>query len=129
VKGELELAEHRPENALALFEAAHVMESRDMSSLEAMASALAAAGRLDDATGRYEELIRNRELGGEEQEEWIRAHVSLGGLYEKLGRTDYARRTYQELVDLWVGGDSDLVALRQARAGLTRLGASTSAPN
>jgi hypothetical protein len=49
--------------------------------------------------------------------------VTVGEIYERLGRADEARRKYEALVKIWKDGDSDLVALTEARARLAKLGA------
>ena len=45
----------------------------------------------------------------------------LGELYERLGRPDQARKSYERLLATWKDGDADLVALIEARARLARL--------
>jgi tetratricopeptide (TPR) repeat protein len=122
VRGELALAEGRPGEAVAQFEAAHVVDPRYPDALESLAAALAAAGRVEDAVKRYEELIAQRPFGREAQEDWLLAHVRAGELYERLGRSDQARQSYERLLALWKEADADLVALKEARAHVSKLG-------
>ena len=97
------------------------MDARDLSALESLATAFVAGGRLEDAVKSYQELIASLPLGVEAQEDWARAHVRLGEVYEQLGKPDSARASYQRLVTLWKDGDADLVALKEARDRLSRL--------
>jgi tetratricopeptide (TPR) repeat protein len=120
-RGELALAEGRSAEAVGRFEAARVVDARDTSALESLAVALVASGRLADAAKRYEELIALRPLGVEAQEDWVRAHVRLGEVYERLGKPDSARASYEQLIALWKDGDADLLALKEARDRRARL--------
>jgi tetratricopeptide (TPR) repeat protein len=124
VRGEIALAEGRPDDAAQQFEAARVLETQDVAVLESLSAALVAAGRLEEAITRAEALIAARPFGGESQESWLRAHVTLGEMYERAGRADAARRSYEQLVALWKDGDADLVVLAQARSRLAKLTAS-----
>jgi tetratricopeptide (TPR) repeat protein len=121
VRGEIELAEGRPGEAARLFEVAYTMEARDADTLESLAAASVAGGRLEEGVKRYEELIARRPINNEGQQHWLRAHVRLGELYERLGRTDAARQRYQQLLATWKDGDADLVALKEARERLAKL--------
>jgi tetratricopeptide (TPR) repeat protein len=118
-RGEIALAERRPAEAAALFEAAAVVRD-DADLQESLAVALAADGRVEASANVYEQIIARRPLGLEAQEHWLRAHVTLGELYDRLGRHDAAQRLYAQLLELWSGGDADLVVLRRARS-LSRL--------
>ena len=121
VRGEIELAEGRPGEAARLFEAAYALEGRDADTLESLAAASVAGERLEEAVKRYEELIASRPINNEGQQHWLRAHVRLGELHERLGRPDEARKSYERLLATWKDGDADLVALIEARARLARL--------
>jgi Flp pilus assembly protein TadD len=57
----------------------------------------------------------------EAQEDWFEAHVALGAVYERTGRSQDAKRLYERVAELWRDGDPDLVALRTARARLATL--------
>ena len=122
VRGEIALAERRPADAIARFDAARIVDPRLPSTIESLAAALAAAGRLDEAAARYAELIERRPLGNEGQEDWFGAHVRLGELYERLGRSGDARRVYEQLLTTWKDGDRDLVARKEADNRLAALG-------
>ncbi|HEX2344838.1 MAG TPA: protein kinase [Vicinamibacterales bacterium] len=121
-QGEVALAEGRFDEALRLVEAASLSD-RDEDLIESVAAANVAAGHLDVAAKRYEELLATPRFGHESQELWFRSHVTVGEIYERLGRADEARRKYEALVKIWKDGDSDLVALTEARARLAKLGA------
>jgi tetratricopeptide (TPR) repeat protein len=105
-QGEIALAEGRFDEALRLLEAASLSD-RDEDLIESVAAANAAAGHLDVAAKRYEELLAAPRFGNESQELWFRSHATLGGVYERLGRMDEARRTYEALVKIWKDGDAD----------------------
>ena len=49
-----------------------------------------------------------------------------GQLYERLGRADEARQSYNRLLALWNDGDRDPIALEEARGGLAKLTTATS---
>jgi tetratricopeptide (TPR) repeat protein len=121
VRGEIALAERRPAEAVRLFEGAYLLESLDADILESLAVALVASGRLEDAANRYEQLIASRRLGSEGQEQWLRAHVRVGELYERLGRPDAARQSYERLLGTWKNADADLVGLKEVKARLAKL--------
>jgi tetratricopeptide (TPR) repeat protein/predicted Ser/Thr protein kinase len=120
VRGEIELAEGRSAKALDLLEAAFVVHTR-VDTLESLASALVAAGRLEDAARRYEEIIARGEIGTEDQEHWFAAHSALADVYRRLGRLDRARELYTALLSAWAEADEDLVALKAARQALGSL--------
>ena len=117
----IELATGQPTRALDLLEPTREVLKVEM--LEPLAVVYAAAGRLPAAISLYEEFVlRNPpHLGSELQQTWLESHVVLGALYERLGRSDSARRLYSALVELWKGGDSDLVLLETARGRLKKL--------
>lgn len=121
VEGEIALAERRSADAVRLFEGALAAWRRDRSeALEAAARAHAAAGDLEKAAKHYEALLAATPLGGEQQDAWLRAHLELGRIYERLGRPDAARSSYERLADLWKAGDPELLPRREV---LTRLSA------
>ena len=119
-RGELALAEGRPAEAVTILEAARVGGAFDPQIVDALAAAQLAVGNLSAAAKSYEEVIANRPFGLEAQENWMWAHVRLGEVYQRLGRLDAARERYARLVALWKDGDSDLVALREVKARLSR---------
>ena len=118
-KGEIELAEGHPAKAAAAIESAHLRINR-AETAESLAAALAAAGHLDDAAKRYEEVLAHTPLGTEAQEDWLQAHVALALIREKQGRRDDARELYDRLLAIWKDADPDAALLAQARAGRAR---------
>ena len=120
VKAEIELAEDRPAKAAELVESALVLDSH-AEPLESLAAALAAAGRPEDASRRYEELIAREEMGNEGQELGFVARVRLAEISQRLGKAGRARELYEGLIAQWTSGDDDLVLLRQAKRELARL--------
>lgn len=121
-QAELDLAEGRIARAIELLEPAHVV-LKSPHSMESLAGAYAAAGRLTDAAARYEELIGTPRLGDETQEIWERSHVGLARVYERLNRPGDAKRLYAALAERWKDGDSELLLLKTSRDQLTRLAA------
>ena len=120
VKAEIERAEGRPAKAVELMESALVIDSH-AETLESLATALAGAGRPEEAAKRYEELVGRHEMGTEGQELGFIARVRLAEIDQRLGKADRARDLYEELIAQWKSGDDDLVLLRQAKKELTRL--------
>jgi tetratricopeptide (TPR) repeat protein len=119
-QGEVALAERRFDEAIRLLEAASLSDT-DEDLVESVAAAQAAAGHLDAAAKRYEAFLAAPRFGSESQELWFRSHAALGEIYERLGRPDDARRTYEALVTIWKDGNQDLVALQAARTRLAKL--------
>jgi serine/threonine protein kinase/tetratricopeptide (TPR) repeat protein len=124
-QAEIELARGRTARAIELLEPSRDVLKLDIA--ESLAAAYAAAGRIPDAVGRYEDLIRVRPPASELQQVWIESQLALGGLYERIGRSDDAQRLYAMLVDRWKEADPDLPLLATARSGWTRTSKSTSA--
>ena len=122
VQAELDLAEGRAARAIELLEPAHTI-LKSAHSMESLASAYAAAGRLTDAAARYEELVGTPRLGDETQEVWARSHVGLARVYERLNRPDDAKRMYAALAERWKDGNSELLLLKTSRDQLARLAA------
>ncbi|HUE89956.1 MAG TPA: tetratricopeptide repeat protein, partial [Vicinamibacterales bacterium] len=118
-RGEIALAERRAADAVKLFQAASLAQF-DADILESLAAAHAAAGQLEAAAEVYEQVLARPQLGYEGQEYWVRAHVTLGEIYERLGRHDESQRLYTSLVELWNEADDDLVTLKTARMRLAR---------
>jgi tetratricopeptide (TPR) repeat protein len=120
-QAEIELASGRPARAIELLEPTR--EVLKVEVLEPLAAAYTAAARLPAAISLYEEFVLRQPplLGNELQQTWLESHVALGALYERLGRSDDARRLYSALVELWKDGDSDLALLKTARERLARL--------
>jgi eukaryotic-like serine/threonine-protein kinase len=120
VRGEILQAEGHADEAIPLLESA--TQVPDLAApRHALASALAAAGRTADAIKQFEAIIARQAFGDENQEQWLRAHVVLGGLYEKLGRTNDARGLYQRLITRLESGDPNLPLRTEASARLARL--------
>lgn len=119
-QAEIDLAERRTARAITLLEHAHVVLTSPHS-LESLANAYAAAGRLAEAAARYEEIVRMASVGDETQELWQRSHVALGRVYERMSRPDDARRVYSTLADRWKEGDEEVVLLKTSRAQIARL--------
>ncbi len=119
-QAELDLAEGRAQRAIELLERGHII-LKSPHSMESLANAYAAGGRLAEAVARYEEIVWTPRLGDETQEIWQRSHVALARLYERLRRPDAAKGLYSTLAERWKQGDSELVLLKTSRDQLARL--------
>jgi tetratricopeptide (TPR) repeat protein len=118
--GECALAEGEVDEAVRLLEAANVAQP-EPDGLESLAGAYAAAGRLAEAATKYEAAIATEPFGNEAQEDWFRAHIALGDIYERLNRPGEARKMYERLLALWKDGDANLVTRNRARERLRAL--------
>jgi tetratricopeptide (TPR) repeat protein/tRNA A-37 threonylcarbamoyl transferase component Bud32 len=87
-----------------------------------LALAYRLAGQPVQAESTYLTLVGTKQaLGWEAQEPWILAHYELGTFYQERGDTAKALDYYNRFLTIWQDGDSDLVALRDARARLRAL--------
>jgi tetratricopeptide (TPR) repeat protein/predicted Ser/Thr protein kinase len=120
VRGEVALARGDLAEALSEFEIAHRVRPSS-ESLEARATAYVALNRHEEAATALAQLIDRRDLGRESQEDWLRAHLRLGSLYEAQGRRDEAAKHYEALHVIWADADPDLPAARQVWRRLQRL--------
>lgn len=118
--GELALAQGRVDSAVKTLRLTIAFDSSSLV-VESYARALAASGDIAGAVQSYERLASRDSFGNEGEVLVLTVPRDLGLLYERLGDTTRARAMYQRLIEAWRDGDADLVALRQAREGLSRL--------
>jgi tetratricopeptide (TPR) repeat protein len=144
LKGEIELARGRYEEAVASFTMAGNL--RDLMLEDTLALTYQTSRDIDKAIERYEEFLRKEVLGYEAQDLWIMAHYELGRLYEARGeegrrdeegrgeeaRADAARedkeaaaRCYRRFLELWKDADPDIAAVADARRRLAALAVTT----
>jgi serine/threonine protein kinase/Tfp pilus assembly protein PilF len=121
IEGEIALARGKGEEALGLFELSRQLESRNASAIESSAFAFRKLRRLQEAAAKYQEIDATLTLGQESQEYYILAPYELGKIYQELGDMQRAREYYERFFDFWKNADSDIPALRDARARYTRL--------
>ena len=120
LRGEVALAKGDAHEAVDHLRTAYaVREQADY--LESLAYGLYLSGDPDAAVDRYLSLLEQRELGWEAQESWVLSHLQLAEIYEETGDLSNARRYYEAFLEIWKDGDSDLVALKQARERLAQL--------
>ncbi len=119
-RAEVDLARGRIADAVQKIEPAHALLSSP-DSFETLSAVLLAAGRTADAIAGYERLIKEQPFGLEAQESWFQAHLTLGGLYERQGRADEARKLYESLLQQWKAADANLPLLTALGARLAKL--------
>ncbi|MBM3305354.1 MAG: tetratricopeptide repeat protein [Candidatus Aminicenantes bacterium] len=122
LKGEIELARGRYEEAVASFTMAGNL--RELMLEDALALAYARSGDIDRAIEKYEEFLGKDVLGYEAQDLWTVAHYELARLYEARAgkgaggeaRADAARadaeaaaKHHRRFLELWKDADSDLL--------------------
>jgi tetratricopeptide (TPR) repeat protein len=122
-EAELDLARGDYDNATALLErAALAAGERGDEFRPTLALAYRLSGDPVRAESTYLTLLRSRAaLGWEPQEAWILAHYELGKLYQQRGEAAKAIGFYDRFLTIWKDGDSDLVALADARARVRAL--------
>ena len=81
-------------------------------------SALAQAGRLDEARQAFDPMLDNPPVQYETQFEWYWALVAMGDAAEKAGDQAAAIKYFKRLSDTWATGDSTAPILIHARARL-----------
>jgi tetratricopeptide (TPR) repeat protein len=118
--GELALAEGRTAAAVDLFRSAFVVDAH-VDTLESLATALASAGRAEEAAKAFEDLLSRDENGTEGMEQWFDAHVRLAEIYLRSGKPERAKSLCEELLNQWKDGDADLTLGREARALLAKM--------
>lgn len=122
-RGEIALAEGRPDEAVGHLETASQIDPRNANTLESLAAAYFAAGRLADAAAAYDRVIARVEIANESQGYWFDAHLRLADLRQRLGDESAARALYERILAVWRDADADLPALREAQRRLARLDA------
>ena len=130
--GEIALAEHQPERALAEFRQGDVSydgkpanECAPCLPLE-LARTFDAAGQADSAIAAYELFMSTPyfdRLAETDPLSLAVAHERLGELYEQRGNRDRAAAQYRDFVTLWRNADSDLQPrVVDAKRRIARLG-------
>jgi len=120
LKGEVELAKGRIEEAMASF--ASVASLRELQLEDALALAYFKSGDIDKAIGAYQAFIEQDVLGGEAQESWVLAHYRLGMLFEKKGDRAEAAKCFGRFLEIWKDADPGMPEVADARHRLAGLG-------
>jgi len=119
LKGEIDLAQKRFEDAVGSFETAASLRSSMLG--DSLALVYLRSGNLDKSIEKYQEFLDTDVLGYEGQELWILAHYHLGKLYEHKGESDEAVKYYERFLEIWKDADPDLPELIDARKRLAPL--------
>ena len=121
VSSELARVRGMKDSARAYIEQAAVLDS----SAEVLAPAAAARAAAGDLAGAIEiqRRIRGNEVnvGYESQFGWSLARYELGRLYERLGKTEEARKEYEAFLSEWADAEQTLPAIVDTRVRLKRL--------
>jgi tetratricopeptide (TPR) repeat protein len=122
LSGELALAEGRPDSAVHYLSLAFATDSSAYMK-ESLAHAIAQNGGFLVAARLYESLAASTEqwFGWEAEQYGVSAPLEAAALYERLGDRVKVRATYERFLAQWPWADTDLVLVRKARDGLTRL--------
>jgi serine/threonine protein kinase/tetratricopeptide (TPR) repeat protein len=119
LQGEIELARHRTDAAIALFQEAERLSAD--SATEPLARAHLERGNLDAAIPLYRRLIERRMPAVDASEASILAHVALGHIFETRRDIPAATREYAALLEFWKDADTTLPVIVQTRQRLARL--------
>ncbi len=119
LQGEILLAQGQSAKSLRFLRAGFAGDS-NAHALESLAFGLAAAGALDSAAARYEELEKLSVFGAEAQNFSQLAAYWIGRVDEERNRPELAREAYVRFINRWAEGDR-LPLVVDARARLVRL--------
>jgi eukaryotic-like serine/threonine-protein kinase len=119
LKGEVELAQKRFEEAINSFGMAASLEYSQLE--DSLALAYFRSGNLDQSIEKYQEFLKTNVLGYEGQELWILAHYQIGRLYEQKGVPAEAAKYYERFLNIWNEADPGIPEVEDARKRLARL--------
>jgi len=122
LRGEILLAKGDYNTAIEAIEiSANLGGPNFESAFESIAHAYLSKGDLENALQKYQDLLDKKLLGSEEQEHWIRAHYLLGTIYEQKQDVENALKYYNHFLEIWKGGDTDLIDLMDAKKRVAKL--------
>lgn len=119
LKGEIELARGKYEEALASFEMAGNLQNYQIE--DTLALTYKKSGDIDKAIEKYEEFLGKDVLGYEAQDVWSVAPYELGMLYEARGDAAAAAECYGRFLESWKHADPDIPEVADAKRRLARL--------
>jgi len=119
LKGEVELAGKKYDEAIASFEMAANL--RELMLEDTLALAYARSGNVGKAIEKYEEFLGKDVLGYEAQDVWSLAPYELGKLYEARGDVAAAAKWYGRFLESWKDADPDIAEVVDAKRRLVRL--------
>ena len=114
------LAEKKPAEALALIEPV-TFDAQDTDVIGVWSIAKLEVGDLQVAAKGLA-FVNSKDAQGNLSSRTAFAYATLARVQAQLGRKDEARRTYQQLFDLWKDADPDVPLLIQAREEFSQLG-------
>ncbi|HEX7184464.1 MAG TPA: protein kinase [Thermoanaerobaculia bacterium] len=120
VRGEIESAEGHAEAARLSLEEAR-LEREDPSVLRSLARFWSSQGKCKRAVPILEQILRSKGLIMRDlfAGDWVLTHLDLARCQRSLGKTDEARKSYEQFLALW--NDHDLAVVGEARAELAAL--------
>jgi DNA-binding SARP family transcriptional activator len=122
LSGEVSLAQGHADSAVRVIRLAYANDSSEYIR-ESLARALAQSGDLRNAAQMYEALAgATAEWYGDEAEQYgLIAPLNAAETYERIGDQARVRSLYERFLSQWQSADTDLVSIRKAREGLSKL--------
>jgi eukaryotic-like serine/threonine-protein kinase len=117
LQGDIELAKGNTPKAIQLFTLSNAEKSTPFT-VEALASAYREAGKMNDAIIWHEKLLAlsPNAITWEPQQRWLAAHCALAQEYLARGEPQKAKRTIDQLLELWKDADANLPLRKQAES-------------
>jgi DNA-binding SARP family transcriptional activator/tetratricopeptide (TPR) repeat protein len=122
LSGEVALAQGHPDSAVSVLRLAYATDSTEYIR-ESLARAVGQSGDLHGAARLYESLAgaTGGWYGYEAEQYGLIAPVSAADSYERIGDQARVRSLYERFLAQWPKADTDLVSVRKARDGLSKL--------
>jgi predicted negative regulator of RcsB-dependent stress response len=114
VRAALALAEHQPQEAVAVLDVARNYQMRSFHVVYLRARAEAGAGQLDAAAADFRWIVDHPGIDPLSVEIPL-AHLQLARIFRQQNRIDEARSQYQAFFNAWKNADAGLPVLVDAR--------------
>jgi DNA-binding winged helix-turn-helix (wHTH) protein/tetratricopeptide (TPR) repeat protein len=115
IESAIALARHQPQQAITALQAALVYDLHDYTLPYMRGKAYLAAGQPDLAQAEFHKILDHPGIEPEDQYVPL-AHLGLARALAAQAKPAAARKEYEALLTMWKDADTDLPALRQARA-------------